>query len=80
LHTIKGPIVLVGHSYGGIVITNAARGNPNVKALVYDDAFAPAQGENTLQLDNSRSPIDGRCTRGGCQRDHAGRARHGLSG
>jgi pimeloyl-ACP methyl ester carboxylesterase len=34
LATIKGPIVLVGHSYGGFVITNAATGNPNVKALV----------------------------------------------
>ncbi len=51
LQTIKGPIVLVGHSYGGMVITNAAYGNPNVKALVYVDAFAPAQGENALHLD-----------------------------
>src|SRR5258707_11917385 len=32
---IPGPIVLIGHSYGGAVITNAAAGNPNVKALVY---------------------------------------------
>jgi pimeloyl-ACP methyl ester carboxylesterase len=39
------PVVLVGHSYGGFVITNAATGNPNVKALVYDDAFIPAQGD-----------------------------------
>jgi pimeloyl-ACP methyl ester carboxylesterase len=44
LHTIPGPIVLVGHSYGGAVITNAATGNPQVKALVYVDAFLPAQG------------------------------------
>jgi pimeloyl-ACP methyl ester carboxylesterase len=51
LKTIKGPIVLVGHSYGGMVITNAAYGNPNVKALVYVDAFAPAQGESALHLD-----------------------------
>ena len=50
LKTIKGPIVLVGHSYGGAVITNAATGNPNVKALVYIDAFVPAQGESVLQL------------------------------
>ena len=35
LATISGPIVLVGHSYGGVLITNAATGNPNVKALVY---------------------------------------------
>jgi pimeloyl-ACP methyl ester carboxylesterase len=41
LSTIPGPIVLVGHSYGGFVITNAATGNPNVKALVYVDAFIP---------------------------------------
>jgi pimeloyl-ACP methyl ester carboxylesterase len=45
LETISGPIVLVGHSYGGAVITNAATGNANVKALVYVDAFLPAQGE-----------------------------------
>jgi pimeloyl-ACP methyl ester carboxylesterase len=45
LASIKGPIVLVGHSYGGMVITNAATGNPNVKALVYVAAFAPEQGE-----------------------------------
>jgi pimeloyl-ACP methyl ester carboxylesterase len=50
LKTIKGPIVLVGHSYGGAVITNAATGNPNVKALVYIDAFVPAQGESVLAL------------------------------
>ena len=43
LHSISGPIVLVGHSYGGAVITNAATGDPQVKALVYVDAFAPAQ-------------------------------------
>jgi len=45
LATISGPIVLVGHSYGGAVITNAASGNPNVKALVYIAAFAPDEGE-----------------------------------
>ena len=50
LSTITGPIVLVGHSYGGMVITNAATGNPNVKALVYVDAFIPAQGETTFGL------------------------------
>jgi pimeloyl-ACP methyl ester carboxylesterase len=45
LSTISGPIVLVGHSYGGFVITNAAAGNAQVKALVYDDAFIPASGD-----------------------------------
>ncbi|MFG3092841.1 alpha/beta fold hydrolase [Streptomyces antibioticus] len=50
LKTIKGPIVLVGHSYGGAVITNAAAGNPNVKSLVYIAAFVPDKGEDTLKL------------------------------
>ncbi|WP_066363044.1 alpha/beta fold hydrolase [Herbidospora mongoliensis] len=50
LATISGPIVLAAHSYGGIVITNAATGNPNVKALVYVAAFAPDQGESLVQL------------------------------
>jgi pimeloyl-ACP methyl ester carboxylesterase len=45
LETISGPIVLVAHSYGGFVITNAATGNPKVKALVYIDAFMPDEGE-----------------------------------
>jgi len=54
LKTINGPIVLVGHSYGGAVITNAARDNRNVKALVYVDAFAPAKGESVLALDSTK--------------------------
>ena len=41
----KGPVVVVGHSYGGAVITEAAAGNANVKALVYIAAFAPEPGE-----------------------------------
>src|SRR5215813_4385920 len=41
----KGPVVVVGHSYGGAVITGAAAGNTNVKALVYLAAFAPEAGE-----------------------------------
>lgn len=40
-----GPVVVVGHSYGGAVMTGAAAGNENVKALVYIAAFAPAAGE-----------------------------------
>ncbi|MFB4309155.1 alpha/beta fold hydrolase [Actinomadura sp. GTD37] len=50
LETLKGPIVLVGHSYGGAVITNAATGNPSVKALVYVNAFAPDEGETATAL------------------------------
>ncbi|MEY9931358.1 pimeloyl-ACP methyl ester carboxylesterase [Catenulispora sp. GP43] len=50
LSTIPGPVILVGHSYGGAVITNAAVGHANVKALVYIAAFAPDQGESALGL------------------------------
>jgi pimeloyl-ACP methyl ester carboxylesterase len=50
LTTIDGPIVLVGHSYGGAVISNAAVGVPNVKALVYIAGFAPDAGESLVQL------------------------------
>jgi pimeloyl-ACP methyl ester carboxylesterase len=46
LATIPGPIVLVGHSYGGAVITDASTGNPNVKGLVYIAAYALEQGES----------------------------------
>src|SRR5262245_32184490 len=41
----QGSLVVVGHSYGGAVITAAAAGNPNVKALVYVAAFGPDSGE-----------------------------------
>jgi pimeloyl-ACP methyl ester carboxylesterase len=50
LQSISGPIVLVAHSYGGFVITNAATGNPNVKALVYVDGFMPDEGETAGEL------------------------------
>jgi pimeloyl-ACP methyl ester carboxylesterase len=54
---INGPIVLVGHSYGGAVITGAAAGNPNVKALVYLAAFAPESGE-ALGSFGDKYPVD----------------------
>jgi pimeloyl-ACP methyl ester carboxylesterase len=54
-----GPIVLVGHSYGGAVITNAAAGNRNVKALVYVDAFIPDVGESILHLAGTGSELGG---------------------
>ncbi|MEW9528568.1 alpha/beta fold hydrolase [Microbispora sp. NPDC049125] len=57
LRTVPGPIVLAGHSYGGSVITNAAASVPNVKALVYVDAAAPAVGETTGQLSGSDSAL-----------------------
>ncbi|MEW2079187.1 alpha/beta hydrolase [Streptomyces sp. NPDC013433] len=47
---IEGPIVLVGHSYGGSVISNAATGDKNVKALVYLAAFLPEKGESAVDL------------------------------
>ncbi len=43
--------MLVGHSYGGMVISNAAVGAANVKALVYVGAFAPDVGDSTAALD-----------------------------
>jgi pimeloyl-ACP methyl ester carboxylesterase len=55
------PVVLVGHSYGGAVITNAAVGDPEVKALVYVDAFIPDQGETLGQLISS---VPGSCLGG----------------
>jgi pimeloyl-ACP methyl ester carboxylesterase len=59
LGTIEGPVVLVGHSYGGAVITNAAVGADNVRALVYVAAFALDEGESVgaaLALGND--PVD----------------------
>lgn len=55
LKSVRGPIVLVGHSYGGAVITNAATGNKNVKALVYIAAFAPTAKETITSI-NDRFP------------------------
>jgi pimeloyl-ACP methyl ester carboxylesterase len=54
LKTITGPVVLVGHSYGGAVITDAAVGDPNVKALVYIAGWAPSKGETLLSLIQSK--------------------------
>lgn len=54
LATVPGPIVLVGHSYGGFVMTNAATGNPDVTALVYIAAFAPDEGESVGSISASK--------------------------
>jgi pimeloyl-ACP methyl ester carboxylesterase len=48
--SIGGPVVLAGHSYGGMVITEAAAGNDAVTALVYVCAFAPDTGESAFDL------------------------------
>ncbi|WP_028808879.1 alpha/beta fold hydrolase [Streptomyces canus] len=58
LATIHGPVILVGHSYGGAVITNAAASDPDVKALVYVAGFIPVKGETVGDLAaRSSSPI-----------------------
>lgn len=48
--TVSGPVLLVGWSYGGAVIGEAARGLPSVMALAYIAAFAPAEGESVSGL------------------------------
>src|ERR1700753_2080786 len=54
-----GPVVLVGHSYGGVVITNAGARGGDVQALVYVDAFIPDEGETVFQiLGGSGSAVD----------------------
>jgi pimeloyl-ACP methyl ester carboxylesterase len=62
LHTIHGPVILAGHSYGGAVITDAAVGDPEVKALVYVDAFIPDEGQTIGELANA---TPGSCLSGG---------------
>ncbi len=57
LETINGPVVLVGHSYGGAVISEAAASSPNVKALVYVDAYIPEVGEAVSTLNGDGSVI-----------------------
>ena len=52
------PVILVAHSYGGAVITGAAVGDPNIKALVYVDAFIPDEGDTVASL------ISGSCVAG----------------
>jgi pimeloyl-ACP methyl ester carboxylesterase len=56
LATINGPKVLVGHSYGGAVITNAAPSVPDVKSLVYIAGFIPAKGETIGELAAKSTP------------------------
>ncbi len=51
----EGPVVLVGHSYGGVVVTEAGN-DPKVKALVYIAAFAPDAGESAESLEASVPP------------------------
>ncbi len=50
LRSIEGSIVMVGHSYGGAVISNAATGNDHVQALVYINGWVPDEGESLIEL------------------------------
>ena len=52
LGQIPGPVIAVGHSYGGAVLTNAATRPGNVVALVYVAAFAPDEGETLGEIEN----------------------------
>ena len=54
----QGPAILVGHSYGGVIITVAGN-EPNVSGLVYVAAFAPDQGENIADLKSKYAPAPG---------------------
>ena len=69
LRTLTGPIVLVGHSYGGNVISTAATGNDQVRALVYLNGWLCDVGESQQQLlekfDSRTSAPSSRATTGG---------------
>jgi pimeloyl-ACP methyl ester carboxylesterase len=52
IEQIPGPVLAVGHSYGGAVITNAAANADNVVGLVYVAAFAPDEGERLSEIEN----------------------------
>ena len=56
LRQVEGPVVLVGHSYAGAVITGAGADNPQVKALVYVAAIAPDEGETVGELFHRAEP------------------------
>ncbi|MUL74948.1 alpha/beta hydrolase [Mycolicibacterium sp. CBMA 226] len=60
VRSIDGPVVLVGHSYGGAVISQAAASTPNVKALVFVDAYAPEVGESAATLNGQGSVVASR--------------------
>ena len=58
LKGVSGPVLAVGHSYGGAVITNAATGADNVVGLVYVAAFAPSEGERLIDAEsNSKDSV-----------------------
>ena len=55
IDVIGKPIILVGHSYGGEVITNSGYNNPNVTGLVYIAAFAPDEGQSLSTFVDAKS-------------------------
>jgi pimeloyl-ACP methyl ester carboxylesterase len=57
-HRTTGPVVLVGHSYGGALISSVAHRHPDVQALVFLNAFVPAAGETILGLSSKAGPVD----------------------
>lgn len=57
LAQVEGPLLVVGHSYGGAVITNAAAGDPDVRGLVYVNGFVPDVGEDILHLAGADSLV-----------------------
>lgn len=58
LDAVAGPKVLVGHSYGGVVISQAAAGRSDVRALVYSAAFVPDEGDSILSLGAGFQPSE----------------------
>jgi pimeloyl-ACP methyl ester carboxylesterase len=54
----EGPVVLVGHSYGGALISGAALSDPDVTSLVYVNGFVPEEGETILELSSKAGPVD----------------------
>jgi pimeloyl-ACP methyl ester carboxylesterase len=54
----EGPVVLVGHSYGGALISGAALSSDRVKSLVFLNAFVPDEGETILELSSKAGPVD----------------------
>jgi pimeloyl-ACP methyl ester carboxylesterase len=59
MRQVPGPVLAVGHSYGGAVISNAAAGNEQVKALVFCDGWMPDEGESIQQLFEAGGPFAG---------------------
>lgn len=55
--TFPASVIIVGHSFGGVVITNAAHNEPKVVALVYVSAFGPDEGETVIDLGKNYTPL-----------------------